>query len=667
MATKAPAKKSSAAKKPAAGRSARKPQAAKARATARKPRAVAKSSDQGRWPNLGTPGSAGPQPAAAQSAASQTAANQTAGAAGSVPPTAAPFPFGFLPGGMPGMGFPQMPMASMNLPGFGMPGMGAQNAGMQAFAPVLEQLFGKSAKGPAPEALQKLQAEYLQRCQELLAQASKGAAPALKDKRFADASWQNNGMFTWNAALYLLNAEFLQRMADSVEGDTQTRDRVKFAVQQWVDALSPANYLVSNPEAQKLMVETQGRSLVAGAENMIGDIQRGRISQTDESAFEVGRNVATTPGAVVYQNDLVQLIQYTPTTATVYKRPLMLVPPCINKFYILDLQPENSFVAHAVSEGHQVFVVSWKNVREDQGHLGWDDYLDQGVVKTIEVVQKITKQDKINALGFCVGGTILSAALAALAAKGQEPVTCLTLMTTLLDFEEPGVLGVFIDEQQVAMREQTLGNGGLLRGQELATTFSFLRPNDLVWNYVVSNYLKGQQPPAFDLLYWNGDSTNLPGPMYAWYLRHLYLQNELRIPNRLQSLGAPVDLGKITVPTYVFAAKEDHIVPWKAAFRNTHLIGGPLRFVLGASGHIAGAINPASKNKRSYWTGKLTGGDADTWLASAHEQPGSWWVDWRNWLREFAGDKMPTPSSLGGNGYRPIEPAPGSYVKQRAE
>ncbi len=516
-------------------------------------------------------------------------------------------------------------------------------------------------------ALNSLQADYFQRIQKLMENAGQGSLPTLSDKRFAGTGWQNNGAFTWNAALYLLNAEFMGRMADNMTTDAKAKDKVKFAIQQWLDAISPANFLISNPEAQKLMLETQGRSLISGAENLMGDIQQGKISQNDDSAFEVGRNVATSKGSVVFQNELVQLIQYSPSTPKVRSIPLILVPPCINKFYILDLQPENSFVAHAVSEGHQVFMVSWRNVGAEQGQRTWDDYLQMGVVDTIKVIQEITGQDKINALGFCVGGTILSTALAALAAKGQHPVASLTLMTTLLDFSVPGVLGVFIDEEQVAKREQAIGKGGLLKGQELATTFSLLRPNDLVWNYVVNNYLKGQHPPAFDLLYWNGDGTNLPGPMYVWYLRHLYLQNELRIPSRLTSLGETIDLGRLRMPTYVFGAKEDHIVPWSAAYLNTGLVGGPVRFVLGASGHIAGAINPASKNKRSFWTGETIKPTAEDWLKQAEEHPGSWWIDWRNWLSQFSTKQQKAPLALGNRKYQPIEPAPGSYVKQRAE
>jgi polyhydroxyalkanoate synthase len=313
-----------------------------------------------------------------------------------------------------------------------------------------------------------------------------------------------------------------------------------------------------------------------------------------------------------------------------------------------------------------VFMVSWRNSGAELGHLGWDDYLSQGVCEAIRVTREISGQKTINLLGFCVGGTILTTALAALAVQGKRPAETLTLLTTLLDFAEPGVLGVFIDEQQVALRERTLGQGGIMPGRDLATTFSFLRPNDLVWNYVVNNYLKGQRPAPFDLLYWNGDGTNLPGPMYAWYLRHLYLQNELREPGRLTSLGERIDLGAIDVPAYVFAAREDHIVPWSAAYQTTQLLGGKPRFVLGASGHIAGTINPAHKNKRNYWTADVNPPSADRWLVGATEHPGSWWNDWGRWLRPHRGAMKPAPTKPGGARHAAIESAPGSYVKQRA-
>jgi polyhydroxyalkanoate synthase len=520
-----------------------------------------------------------------------------------------------------------------------------------------------------PSRMMALQNDYTARLQQLWSEFLKpeGGVPALPDKRFAAPAWSQQAPFAWSAALYLLNADFMQRMADAVDGDAKTRDRIRFFTQQWVDALSPSNFLPTNPEAQQKLLDSHGESLRRGIENLLADIGKGHISMTDENAFEVGRNVGTSKGAVVFRNDIIELIQYAPSTPTVGTRPLLLVPPFINKYYILDLQPENSFVAHAVARGHTVFLVSWLNAQPEHGRLTWDDYIERGVIEAIARVRAIAGSATINALGFCVGGTILATSLAALAARGERPVESLTLMTTLLDFEEPGVLGVFIDPAQVAWREQTLGDGGLMTGQELATTFSFLRPNDLVWNYVVANYLKGEDPPPFDLLYWNSDSTNLPGPLYCWYLRHMYLQNELRVPDALTCVGERIDLRRIDLPTYVFGAREDHIVPWRAAYASTRLLSNRLRFALGASGHIAGAINPASKNRRSFWVGDALPPSADDWLAGATEYPGSWWNDWAAWLEPFKGAPRPAPKQFGNAANPPLEPAPGRYVKMKAK
>ena len=533
---------------------------------------------------------------------------------------------------------------------------------------------------PSPDQLMNLQQDYLTRLAALwtdfFQNPAKSSEP-IADSRFSGPAWQNNSLASFYARAYLLNADFMNRLADTVEADRKTKQRVKFAVSQWVDAASPSNFLATNPKAQQTLLESRGESLKSGLDNLMNDIQRGRISQTDETAFEVGRNVATSEGKVVFQNALFQLIQYKPLTDKVYARPFVLVPPCINKYYILDLQPENSFIRHAVGNGHTVFVVSWKNPHEPESHLTWDDYLEQGAIKAIHVAQEISgtngKKPQVNALGFCVGGTILATALAVMAARGESPVASLTMMTALLDFEEPGMLDLFIDEHQVRQREQTLGKGGLMPGRDLAITFNNLRSNDLVWNYVVNNYLQGKQPPAFDLLYWNGDSTNLPGPMYAWYLRNMYLENNLRVPGKLVCCGERIDLGSIKVPTYVFAAREDHIVPWKAAYASARLLpgtgkSGGVRFVLGASGHIAGSINPPSKNKRSYWTStqsKLPA-DPEDWLRSAEEQPGSWWTDWSKWLAQFGGAQKAAPKGFGNSKYKAIEAAPGRYVQEKA-
>jgi polyhydroxyalkanoate synthase len=533
-----------------------------------------------------------------------------------------------------------------------------------------------------PDQLARLQAAYVDEAAQIWNRTlersvdAMAPAPAIGDRRFASTEWAANPMSGFVAALYLLNARTLMQLADSVHGDEKTRQRVRFAVQQWVEAAAPSNYLAFNPEALKRALDTEGQSIALGLQHLWRDMQQGHVSQTDESVFEVGRNVATTEGAVVFENELFQLIEYKPLTSKVHERPILFVPPCINKFYILDLQPDNSLVRYTVQQGHRVFMLSWRNPDESLASRGWDDYIEHAAIRAIRVVQDITKADTINTLGFCVGGTILASALAVLAARGEHPAQSMTLLTTFLDFSNTGVLDLFVDEAAVRMRELALGpeapNGPrLLQGKELAATFSFLRPNDLVWNYVVGNYLKGETPPPFDLLYWNSDSTNLPGPMYCWYLRNTYLENNLREPGRVQMCGQPVDLGSVRMPTYIYGSREDHIVPWDAAYQNTQVLKGPARFVLGASGHIAGVINPPAKNKRSHW---LPAGDsrqplpaeAAQWLAQAREHPGSWWPDWTAWLKPHAGAEVVAPRHPGNTTYRAIEPAPGRYVKVKA-
>ena len=553
--------------------------------------------------------------------------------------------------------------------------MGTQaEAASQAMGDMFKSLSG--LKLPT-DVMSKLQSDYMSQATALWNGALVNAANQTKDtkplpdKRFANAAWGQNPVAAMAAQTYLLNARTLMQMAESVEGDAKTKARIRFAVQQWVDAASPANYLAMNPEALNKALETKGESIAQGMQLLVEDIRKGHMSQTDESVFEVGRNVATSEGAVVFENDLFQLIEYTPLTAKVHERPMLFVPPCINKYYILDLQPENSVIRYTVEQGHRVFVVSWRNPDESLADKTWDDYIADGPLKAIEVVQDITGADTINTLGFCVGGTILATALAVLAARGEHPAHSVTLLTTLLDFSDTGILDVFVDEGSVQLREMTLGpdapNGpGLLKGKELATTFSFLRPNDLVWNYVVGNYLKGEAPPPFDLLYWNGDSTNLPGPMYCWYLRHTYLQNDLKQPGKLTVCGEPVDFGAIKAPVFIYGSREDHIVPWNAAYMSTALLKGKKRFVLGASGHIAGVINPASKNKRNYWVNDKLPATAQDWFAGATEKPGSWWNDWTAWLTPQGGKLVPKPKSLGSRQYPPTEAAPGRYVKAKA-
>jgi len=458
-------------------------------------------------------------------------------------------------------------------------------------------------------------------------------------------------------------------MVDAVEADEKTRARIRFGVEQWLAAMSPSNFLAFNADAQKKAIETHGESIAKGVANLLHDMRQGHISMTDESRFEVGRNVATTEGAVVFENELFQLLEYKPLTAKVYERPFLMVPPCINKYYILDLQPENSVIRYAVSQGHRTFVISWRNPDESLGHKTWDDYIEQAVLTAIAKTQEISGVEKINALGFCVGGTMLTNALAVLAARGQDVVASATFLTTLINFADTGILDVFIDENFVRMREMQMGQGGLMKGQDLASTFSFLRPNELVWNYVVGNYLKGETPPPFDLLYWNSDSTNLPGPYYAWYLRNFYLENKLIEPGALTVCGEQLDLRQVKLPVYIYGSREDHIVPADAAYASTQVLPGKKRFVMGASGHIAGVINPPAKNKRSHWVredGKLPA-TLQGWLAGADELPGSWWDDWSEWLKGHAGKQIAAPKDYGrAPEFKAIEPAPGRYVKQKA-
>ncbi|NBW00314.1 MAG: class I poly(R)-hydroxyalkanoic acid synthase [Betaproteobacteria bacterium] len=517
-----------------------------------------------------------------------------------------------------------------------------------------------------PERMQAIQKQYLEDLSRVLVSKPEMEKMAAQDKRFDNPTWMDS-FFTGIAALYVLNAKTLTAMTDAVQTDPKTQARLKFLVQQWVDATSPANFFATNPEVHKKMLESQGESLRSGVENLVHDMRKGRISQTDETAFEIGKNVAVTPGEVVYQNKLLQLIQYKPTTEKVGAVPMLFVPPSINKFYIMDLQQNSSLVKFTVDQGNTLFLVSWINEQDEHSQLTWDDYVSDGILKAIDVVLEITGQPKTNVLGFCIGGTIAATGLAHLAARKEDKVNSFTLMTSLLDFSNTGVLDVFIDEQHCRMREQQLAKGGLMKGSELSSTFSFLRPNDLVWNYVVNNYLKGEKPMPFDLLYWNSDSTNLPGPFFAWYLRNMYLENNLVKKNRLTIAGQKMDLSSIRVPIYAMGAREDHIVPWDAAWKSAQALGGGKRFVLGASGHIAGSINPASKNKRSFWVNEdMTASSPQQWLDGATEVTGSWWNDWAKWLSVHRGELVDAPRQCGASRFKPIEPAPGSYVRVRA-
>jgi polyhydroxyalkanoate synthase len=386
------------------------------------------------------------------------------------------------------------------------------------------------------------------------------------------------------------------------------------------------------------------------------------MQMSERSAFEVGRNIAVTPGAVVYQNPIVQLIQYTPRTPQVSRHPLLVVPPFINKYYVLDLQPENSFVRNALDQGLQVFLVSWRNIPRELGGATWEDYIRQGVYAPLEAMREITGANQINALGFCVGGTLLACALAVM--ENPQQIASLTLLATMLDFSDVGEIGVYIDEEYVRQCEETYRDGGLMPGSLLASTFASLRANELVWSFVINNYLKGKTPRAFDLLHWNSDSANLPGPLYAWYLRNTYLENNLRVPGKLTLCSRPVDLGAIRCPAYVLATREDHIVPWRSAYASTQLLPGKIDFVLATSGHVAGVVNPPAAGRRSHWLSEGTPADGDEWLAQARSVPGSWWTHWRAWLKQHSGTQVAAPQTTGSAHHQPIEPAPGSYVRE---
>ena len=490
--------------------------------------------------------------------------------------------------------------------------------------------------------------------------------PGKGDRRFKDDAWAATPYYDLLKQSYLLGSKQLTDFVEQAQVDERTKLQLKFYARQFIDAMSPSNFPATNPEVIRTAIQTRAASLAAGMQNLIEDVQKGRITRVDESRFEVGGNLANTPGSVIYENELIQLIQYTPVTAEVEKTPLLIVPPCINKYYLLDLGKGNSFVEYAVAQGHQVFLISWRSAVPEIGHLTWNDYLTLGPLKAIDVVCEIAGVEKVHALGFCVGGTILSCAAGVLAARGEDKLTTVTLLTTMVDFRDTGDIGLLIDAGHVVLREATIGNGGILPGKELAFTFGTLRANDLIWRYVVDSYLKGAPPDTFDLLYWDSDSVSLPGPMYCWYTRNTYLENKIKDPGRTTQCGEDIDLSKVKAPLYILASREDHIVPWKSAYLTRDLMGTEPRFVLAASGHVAGVINPPAKNRRSHWLNDDLGGDAEAWLEKAVEHPGSWWGDWDGWLKRHSTGTVAAPAEAGNAAYRVIEPAPGRYVKLKS-
>ncbi|MGA1064775.1 MAG: PHA/PHB synthase family protein [Alphaproteobacteria bacterium] len=496
------------------------------------------------------------------------------------------------------------------------------------------------------------------------------ATPDAGDRRFKDAEWSNNIIFDYIKQSYLLTSRWLVDQTGHTEGlEPHLAKKVDFFTRQFVDAISPTNFVATNPTVLKETLETRGENLLKGLQNILSDMERGhgqlRISQTDMEAFSVGENIAVTPGQVVFQNELMQLIHYEPTTETQFETPLLIVPPWINKFYILDLRPENSFIKWATDQGHSVYVISWINPTEELRHKDFTSYMMDGPLAALEAIKTDIGVQKVNAIGYCLGGTLLSATLAYAAKKNMNSFASATFFTTLVDFEKAGELSVFVDEDQIQAIERKMRDKGFLDGAEMASTFNSLRSNDLIWSFVVSNYLMGKEPFPFDLLFWNSDSTRLPEAMHSFYLRNMYQKNLMREPGGISMGNVPINLGDIDVPTYFLATKEDHIAPWPGVYQGMKRFGGQSKFVLAASGHIAGVINPPTAEKYSYWTNEQKLDEQEDWLESSVEKPGSWWNDWQSWILSNTGQKV--PARIPGKGkLSSIEAAPGSYVKVRS-
>jgi polyhydroxyalkanoate synthase len=493
------------------------------------------------------------------------------------------------------------------------------------------------------------------------------AVPGPSDARFKDEAWSDSFLFDFIKQSYLIAARHIQHAVSDVDRLSDvSQKKVAFFTRMYAEALAPSNFVATNPQVLRETLATGGENLLRGLNNLLADIEKGegqlRISMTDEKAFQLGRNIATTPGKVVFQTALMQLLQYQPSTPEVYRRPLLIIPPWINKYYILDLRENNSFIKWAVDRGHTVFVVSWVNPDRSLAAKGFDDYLLEGSVAALEAVMRATGESKVNVIGYCLGGTLLGCTLAYLAAKGREQVACATFFVSLLDFSPPGELGVFIDEEQVDKLEKKMNERGYLEGSEMASTFNLLRANDLVWSFVINNYLLGKAPFPFDLLYWNSDSTRMPAKMHSFYLRNMYIKNLLAAPGGIELDGVPIDLGKVKVPAYFISTVEDHIAPWQTTYKGATHLGKAARFVLGASGHVAGIVNPPAANKYHYWTNEALPATAEQWFEGATRHEGSWWVDWEGWIERQNGDEKVPARVPGDRGLKVIEDAPGSYA-----
>lgn len=492
--------------------------------------------------------------------------------------------------------------------------------------------------------------------------------PNPHDRRFNAPEWSDQPVFNYIKQSYLLVSEFMRNVIGDSEMDEKNKRKLLFYANHHIDAFSPSNFAATNPEVIKLAQETKGESLKQGFKNLITDIEKGTITQTDETAFEVGKNIAITPGSVVYQNELIQLIQYSPTGKEVYEKPLLIIPPWINKYYILDLQPKNSLTHFLVNKGFTVFIISWKNPSSEMRDYSFDDYVEKGALKGIEVIKNITGAEKVNTLGYCLGGTLQGITLSIMNSRKDDSVQSATFLASMLDFTDVGPMGDVIDQAMVSKLERgELQKEGVMHGHNMERAFNLIRANDLIWNYVVNNYLKGNKPTSFDVLFWTNDNTNLPAKMYSFYLRHMILENKLSRKNALRIDDTPINIGEIKVPSFIIAMKEDHISPPETAFTTTELLSGPVEFILSDSGHVMGVANPPSKKKYGYSKSDKLGYGFEAWKEDSKHINGSWWDPWSDWLKTQSGEKIKATTQLGNKKYQVIEPAPGTYVKEKCK